>query len=81
MPFHFLRTAEQSNIPAGTAVSWRFRGAVVLVVQRGRVWVTLDDVRSAKDVPRGGDWFLDAGMSITLKPHQKGGAGARRPCR
>ncbi|QHI99615.1 DUF2917 domain-containing protein [Xylophilus rhododendri] len=74
MPSPFVPSPQQSTLPAGTAATWRFDRAVVLVVQRGRIWLTLErmpmEAGTDPAVPRGADWFLDAGALFRLPARQ-----------
>jgi hypothetical protein len=71
MSLLFVPPSQQSTISAGTAVTWRFDRAAVIVVQRGRVWVTLDGGSNDAAAPRGGDWFIDAGTTLRIAPRQR----------
>lgn len=62
----FVPNLQQSSIAPQSAVTWCFERNTVMVVQRGRVWVTLDNAALHDGEPRGGDWFLDPGMTLRV---------------
>lgn len=70
MEHAFVPSAQQCSLAPGQLRSWQSRQATVLVVRQGRVWATVDAGPHA-ETPRGGDWFLDAGMELQVPPHRR----------
>ena len=66
----FVPSTQQCSLAPGQLQGWCSRRATVLVVRQGRVWATVDAGPHA-ETPRGGDWFLDAGMELAVAPGRR----------